>query len=222
MYVQNQNGINLKASGHQFTELCEDTLLIQADIRGIVEHNLDTTNMEVRSICQDIARQTFSHTSLEMSSSSIPFLTQYKPGGTMILTQDHITGRIIRKYSDPLGRWTHLQLAGKNGRILNFITAYQVCPRPTHKTGTTAFHQQESLLRKQGRIDTNPRWNFRKDLIAFLKPMKHRKEHIILAGDFNEPLESGTSNMSKICQDIGLADVFSIRHPTVPEPATHI
>jgi hypothetical protein len=52
--------------------------------------------------------------------------------------------------------------------------------------------------------------------------MKQRNEHIILVGDFNEPLDAGNSNMAKICQDIGLADVFSIRHPHLPEPATHI
>ena len=42
-----------------------------------------------------------------------------------------------------------------------------------------------------------------------------------LAGDFNEPLDTN-SNMSKLCQDIGLTDVFSLRHPTLPEPATYI
>jgi endonuclease/exonuclease/phosphatase family metal-dependent hydrolase len=52
--------------------------------------------------------------------------------------------------------------------------------------------------------------------------MKLRDEQIILAGDFNESLDAGTSNMSKICQDIGLSDVFSIRHPDIPEPATYI
>ena len=140
----------------------------------------------------------------------------------MILATEGITGRVTQQTSDTLGRWTYLQMAGRNGRILNFITAYQVCARPTNKTGTTAYHQQESLLRTQGRIDPHPRRNFRKDLTAFLKPMKQRNEHIILAGDFNEPLDSGTSNMSKICQDIGLSDVFSIRHRDTPEPATYI
>jgi hypothetical protein len=213
IFAQNQNGCNLRDKGYQFKEICEDTLLIQADLRAIIEHNLDTTNMDVRQTCYDIAKQTFPHFALEMTSSSIPFLTNYKPGGTTILTHDNITGRIMHKYSDPLGRWTHLQLAGKNNRILNFIAAYQVCPRPTHKTGTTAFHQQESLLRNQGRADFNPRRNFRKDITKFLQPMKQRNEHIILVGDFNEPLDAGNSNMAKICQDIGLADVFSIRHP---------
>ena len=92
LYSQNQNGCNLKDKGYQFKELCEDTLLIQADIRSIIEHNLDTTSMAVRQTYLEIAKQTFSHFSLEMTSSMIPFLTQYKPGGTMILTQDNITG----------------------------------------------------------------------------------------------------------------------------------
>jgi hypothetical protein len=127
VYVQNQHGINIKNNGHQFKELCEDTRLIQADLRGIVEHNLDTTNAEVRRSCTDIAKQTFPHHILEMTSSSIAYKTPYKPGGTMILATEGITGRVTQQTSDTLGRWTYLQMAGRNGRILNFITAYQVC-----------------------------------------------------------------------------------------------
>jgi hypothetical protein len=140
----------------------------------------------------------------------------------MILAQANITGRIIHnKSGDPLGQWTYLQLAGCNRKVLNFITAYQVCPRPTIKTGTTAYHRQESLLQTQGQTDHNPCHNFRKDLTVLLKPMKHCNEHIILIGNFNEPLDNN-SNMSKLYQDIGLMDVFSLHYPTLSEPATHI
>jgi hypothetical protein len=100
-YAQNQNGVNLRDNGHQFKEICEDTRLIQADLRGLIEHNLDTTNLEVRQTCYDIAKQTFSHNILQMSSSSIPFRTHFKPGGTMILAQNDISGRVIKQSSDP-------------------------------------------------------------------------------------------------------------------------
>jgi hypothetical protein len=97
-----------------------------------------------------------------------------------------------------------------------------VCSRPPNKTGITAFHQQESLLRQRSSLKTNPRHQFYKNLTIFLKPFKTNREAIILAGDFNKVLDSGASNMSKVCQDIELVDVMVLRHPHLPDPATHI
>jgi hypothetical protein len=153
----------------------------------------------------------------------IQLTTNYKPGGTLILAQDHITGRVIEKHSDALGCWTHLKMAGRDGKIIHFLTAHQVCSRPTHRHGITAFHQQESLLRQRpsNGQDLNPRRQFYKDLIKYLKPFKDCNEGIILAGDFNEVLDFGNSNMSKVCQEIELVDVMALRHPNIPDPATH-
>jgi hypothetical protein len=222
IYVQNGNGFNTKDEGHQLRELFEDTKQIQADLRGVIEHNLDATNFEVRKICFDAARKALNQHAIEFGSSSIPFQTQYKPGGTMTIANGDIVGRITNQFSDPLGRWTTITMACRNNKLIHLITAYQVCPRPTHRTGTTAFHQQESLLRLQGLADINPRRNFRIDIIKYMKSLETPDSAFILAGDFNEPLVLETSNTSKISQALSLVDVMQLRHPTLDEPATHI
>ena len=99
---------------------------------------------------------------------------------------------------------------------------YQVCSRPTNKTGITAYHQQENILRLEHKDDKRPRKHFQKDLISQLKIWQQTGESIILVGDFNEPLVPDISNMAKVAQDLDLVDIHSHRHPHLPEPATYI
>jgi hypothetical protein len=152
------------------------------------EHNLDTNKFAVRQSLQNIARQSFTHHSLQTATSSTKADRFYKPGGTLILAQGDMVGRIKDRGSDSLGRWTWMKLVGRNNKIITIISAYQVCVRPTNRTGTTAYHQQESLLRLKGAKKANPRKYFHRDLNEFIRITKTRKEQIILVGDFNESM----------------------------------
>jgi hypothetical protein len=49
-----------------------------------------------------------------------------------------------------------------------------------------------------------------------------RQIHHAGIGNLNEPLVPDTSNMAKVVQDLDLFDIFSHRHPHLPEPATYI
>jgi hypothetical protein len=100
--------------------------------------------------------------------------------------------------------------------------AYQVCVRPTNKIGFTAFHQQETLLRRKKRTDTNPRKNFHSDLKRFIQACQHRNEDIYLAGDFNEALEHTNSKMHSLCAECNLVGVWTHLHPKHPDFATCI
>jgi hypothetical protein len=219
--VQNLNSINTRNLIYKSREILEDTQLMQANIQGVIEHNLDATNFEVRCLCHDNTKKAFHHHSIEFGSSTIPFKTQYKPGGTMAIAHGNIVGQITHKSSAPLGRCSTLTFACQNNQVLQFITAYQVCPRPNNRTGTTVFHQQESLLRLQGRTDLNPRRHFQIDILKYLKTLKDRNDAIILAGNFNEPLTLKTFTTAKICQNINLVDV-DLRNVPQPSHTLHI
>ena len=106
--------------------------------------------------------------------------------------------------------------------MVTHIAAYQVCVRPTNKTGLTAFHQQETLLGRQKQSDTNPRKNFHSDLKRFIKECQQRNEDIYLAGDFNETLEHSTSRMRSMCAECNLVDIWTQLHPNHPDFATYI
>jgi hypothetical protein len=140
-----------------------------------------------------MAKQTFTHCLLQTATSSIPAEKFYKPGGTMLLAQGNVVGRIKERGSDPLGRWSWIKLIGRNKQLITVISAYHVCVQPTHTTGTTAYHQQESLLRQKGIQKPKPRKYFQRNLSEFIRVSRSRQELIILVEDFNEPMKEQSS-----------------------------
>jgi hypothetical protein len=220
MYFINLNGINLNKNAVKFRDLCEEIKKADIHLLAAAEHNLDTNKFVVRKTLQDIARRTFTRHSLQTATSSVRADKFYKPGGTMLLAQGDMIGRIKEKGSDTLGRWTWMKLVGKEQKIITVISAYQVCIRPTNRTGTTAYHQQESLLRQKGAKKANPRKYFHRDLNEFVRKAITRKEQIILVGDFNEPMNE-RSSMSRIAAKQGLVDILFQRNSQSPEPNTY-
>ena len=219
-YFINLNGINLEKGGIQFRDLCKQIHKSQINIFAAAEHNLDTDKFEVRQILQNTARQSFTHYTMHTATSSTRADKFYKPGGTLLLAQGDIIGRIKERGNDPLGRWTWMKFIGREKRLITVISAYQVCKRPTHATGTTAFHQQASLLRQKGIVQPNPRKFFHRDLTEFIRLCKSRNELLILAGDFNEPITE-QSSIARIAAKHQLVDIMFQRRPHCPEPNTY-
>jgi hypothetical protein len=220
LYFINLNGINLTKGAVKFRDLCSEIKQADIDILAASEHNLDTNKFVVRQLLQQMATQSFDHHTIQTATSSIPADKFYKPGGTMLLAQGNVVGRIKERGSDPLGRWSWIKLIGRNKRLITVISAYQVCIRPTHATGTTAYHQQESLLRQKGITKPKPRKYFHRDLNDFVKTSKNRQELIILVGDFNEPMNE-RSSMARIASTHQLVDVLYQRNSHLPEPNTY-
>jgi hypothetical protein len=221
-YSGNVNGIKYTKTGNPMRDHSEEQHHMEADVRGYIEHNLDTMNFQVREMFHKTAKLANPHYVLTMASSTIPAATTYKPGGTASIAMGDITGRLSEHGSDDLGRWSFMKFQGRSGRVVTHITAYQVCVRPTNKTGFTAFHQQEVLLRRKQRTDTNPRKNFHSDLKRFIQGCQLRNEDIYLAGDFNETLEHSNSRMRSLCAECNLVDIWTHLHPEHPDFATYI
>jgi hypothetical protein len=154
LYFINLNGLNLQNNAAKFCDLCEE--LYKSDVHLFVaaELNLDTQKFAIQKALQDTARKT------QTSTSTISAEKFYKPGGTMIMAQGDLVGRITERGSDSMGRWSWIKLVGKNQRLVTLISAYQVCARPTNRTGITAYHQQQSILRQRGIKKAKPRHFF--------------------------------------------------------------
>jgi hypothetical protein len=220
LYFINLNGLNLQKKAAKFRDLCEEMRNANVDLFAAAEHNLDTNKFAVRQSLQDIAQKSFQHHCIQTATSTTTADKFYKPGGTLIMTQGDLVGRIKDRGSDQMGRWTWIKLVGKNQRLVTVISAYQVCTRPTNKTGTTAYHQQECLLRLRGVKNANPRKYFQRDLNEFIRICKTRTESVILVGDFNEPLTE-KSSMAKIAANHGLVDILFQRNSHLQEPPTY-
>lgn len=137
------------------------------------------------------------------------------------MAQGDIVGCIKARGSDSLGRWSWVRLVDKNQKLITVISAYQVCSRPTHHSGTTAYHQQESLLRQKRIKKAKPRKYFQRDLSEFVWLCKTRHESIVLVGDFNEPMHEHSS-MTKLALTHGLVGILFQRNSHLPEPNTYV
>ena len=214
LYFQNVNGLQMDTVGGDFSEVCHTANEIQADIVCIAEHNLDTTKYHIKSIMEDQKRKICGQQArLTHASSTIQMSGNYKPGGTLQLSQGNITARLLTTGADELGRWTYQTFAGKANKPVTIITVYQVCHKSARNQGQyTASSQQESLLRQRGETDYTPRKAFRKDLKLQIKSFRDTNHQLIIVGDFNEVLGSDTSGMAQLCSEFDLLNLFKYYH----------
>jgi hypothetical protein len=66
------------------------------------------------------------------------------------------SARGTKNGSNKLGRWSYQLLDGQYDKDIFIICVYHCCKTPTKPKGMTAYHQQEILLSKMDRTDTEP------------------------------------------------------------------
>jgi hypothetical protein len=146
MYAQNVNGLPLDRRGGQYDTLCKVIKEAQADVFLGQEHNLDSSQYQVKSILHDTSKQHWQRYRLNIATTPISFTSMYKPGGTFMLAAGNVTGRIISQDQDKWGRWVSLTFQGMAGRKITMVSAYQVVTDVARGGTTTATTQQYSLL----------------------------------------------------------------------------
>ena len=219
VYSQNVNGLSMDRRGGQFDDVCTMHKEIEADVFCGQEHNLDTTQMHIRSYIQDAARQHWDRSRVIFGTTPIPFNGNYKPGGTFIMTTGSVAGRTTKQVTDKWGRWVLHEFVGKASQKLIIVSAYQPIDKRGHEGNLTIASQHRTLL-LQSQDTTNPRTAFRRDLLATLMPYSQAGVDILLMGDFNEPFSSDPDGMSHLANTLNLVNLMSVRHSSKP-PATY-
>jgi hypothetical protein len=211
LYLCNPNGLQLHSTGGQFTEFLSQVADIEPDIIGITEHNLDTTKQHIQLRMKSSIRSVFAKSHLVTSSSTIPSVHDFKPGGTLIAAQGNITRRIVTSGTDSFGRWAFLELVGKCHWNVVIVIAYQVCQQSFITNNTikslSATSQQYIIMRQQDRTYT-PREAFISDLTTFIKSIHQRNHGVLLLGDFNEPLSIEHKGMTGLTIECNLTGVM--------------
>ena len=218
--VQNVNGISIDGRGGQLNDICAVAQETLADIFCGQEHNLDVTQMHVRSLLYDTVQQYWDRTRFIAGTTPIPFATPYKPGGTFLLTSGRTSGRVVHQTQDRWGRWVTQEFSGRAGTKVVIVSAYQ----PVEKRGqegnlTVAGQHRSLLLQSQGPV-TNPRSAFRRDLLLALQGHLRAGSDILLVGDFNESFGSDADGMSFIAGELQLVNLGPLRHSS-HAPATY-
>ena len=211
VYCGNPNGVRVFGRGDDWHEYLEEMSRFQTDALLLYKINLNTHLARVRNLLHDTCRQVLSSYRLITSSSTIASTTSFKPGGTLICTLGSVSTRVITQGADEMGRWLYAVLTGKGDKRLCIVSAYQVCHQEIHSGSRiqtfTASAQQTSLLRQQGRL-LSPRQAFVTDLKDFLIQQRELGYGVLLAGDFNKPLQEELVGMTKLCVDLQLSDIL--------------
>jgi hypothetical protein len=129
--ANNLSGIHLDRRGGYYDELCKIIKEVGADVFCGQEHNLDTTQSAVRNIMYETTNQQWDQSRLIFGSSPITFTSQYKPGGTMMLTVGNTSARVIAQKSDKWCRWVSQEFTGRGGKKIAIFSCYQVVYKPS-------------------------------------------------------------------------------------------
>ena len=186
IYFQNINGLRLADNGTDILDVFYQMEAIRADIFGFAETKLDCRNQQVKTILHRAKRKVWDHCKITTSSSTCSWHSLHKPGGTLLGITGPMVGRVRKTIEDDLGRWTGVELLGRDGRNVVIICAYQVCQLHGPAGQSTAYQQQVALLRQQGQLQPSPRKQFILDLGVLVKSYHDHNCDIILMGDFNE------------------------------------
>ena len=155
-YFQNVNGLRVCDGGIDMLDAMYHMETIRADVFGFAETKLDCRNSKEKSLIQRNKNKVWSHCRISTGSSDLPWHALTKPGGVMLGITGPLVGRLRKTVDDALGRWTGMELLGRDGRKLVIICAYQVSQRGGRPGDFTAYSQQVSILRRRGHHNTNP------------------------------------------------------------------
>jgi hypothetical protein len=124
LYAQNVNGLPLDRRGGQYDTLCKVIKEAQVDVFLGQEHNLDSSQYQVKSILHDTSKPHWQRYRLNIATTPISFTSMYKPGGgTFMLAAGNVTGRIISQDQDKWGRWVSQTFQGMAGRKITMVSA---------------------------------------------------------------------------------------------------
>jgi hypothetical protein len=154
-----------------------------------------------------------------MSASTIPFASYYQPGSTLTAVFNDTVCRFKSKSADPMGRWSQVSLTGRKGRVIHFVTVYQVVKTPTIGP-FTAYQQQVASLRLSNRSQSL-RQAFISDLSQYLRELHTPTSEFVMMGDLNEVVGLERSGFQKITNEFDLVDILAHYHSIESEVPTY-
>ena len=131
--------------------------------------------------------------------------------------------RIKKSGTYRMRRWCYQVMEGR-GREVLLVNVYQACKKLTSADGKLTNAQQQRIMLSEENCDnSDPRKQFKKDLIDFIRKYKLKNGNIIpiLMGDWNNNRGKRTF-AAEAEKKFGLIDAFKRRFPNSDEFKTHI
>ena len=102
-YFQNVNGLRFGDNGSDILDAFFHMESIRADVFGFVETKLDCRQSFVQQLLHRQKQKVWDHCKLVTASSSCPWHSPHKPGGTLLAVTGPLIGRARHTISDDLG-----------------------------------------------------------------------------------------------------------------------
>ena len=156
-YGLNIHGISSSQNYEEGQHLAEALKLLQIDVWGLHEVNLNTGCPNTAYEAASIFKTNDIGTKIQTSTSPELFPTRYKPGGTLTGINSKLVGRVHSQGADPIGRWSWITLQGSQQRKITIITAYRVCAGNLHSSDGTVWKQEWRALTSPANASPEPR-----------------------------------------------------------------
>jgi len=203
-----------------FTVITTELTLLSASIFCAQETNVNwnaKTVTQLRGQCRRVNPQLQFATSTSAEKAS----DWFKPGGTLTMTLNQWSGRVIQSGTDTnLGHRSYLKLIGKHEKRLIVMSGYRVCNQQFDATSQTVTSQQTHLLQADGIPNPQPCMIFLNDLIHLVKQWRQSNKEIILCMDANDPIDDPKAEISRLFQETDLMDLHHHKYPGSRKPAT--
>lgn len=125
-----------------------------------------------------------------VTSSMTTKETGYLPGGTAMITQGPISGRVYRRGSDYLGRFSWMAFRGKDGTGVIAIDGYRVSQhRGTVAGENTAYMHEWEKLHQESETNQDPRLSVLEAIFEVLQEWGNRGYHPLVMMDANVELD---------------------------------
>ena len=208
IWYTNPNGLGINptdAKSHStFAFLYHKSM---ADIICLAETNLNWHILQYNSRLNNRLRAYYREFYSTTSNNKHEKHTKNQRGGTCTFAVGQITYRIRTSGNDTtgMGRWSWIQIDGKDNHRTRVITAYRPCRAPKNSGLTTTWDQQFRYLRKQN-LPSDPRQQFDLDLSKLLSSWQNEGIKIILSIDANDNILEGKLN--DLIDELGLINIF--------------
>jgi len=209
--------LSWKAAAHAIDQSEADTIAFQ-------ETNIAWNKIHQRKI-QQILQTPTGNATISTSSSAEISTSPHQRGGTLQAILGDWTSRTVRIGQDTsgLGRWSFIELQGKDDQRYIILSGYRVCENQTIDPGSNnTFNQQYRLLHQQGHRNPDPRTKFVDDLIVTINCWRTQNKAVLICIDANEnPQTPGNPGIARMFMETDLQDLHSTRYPNQLRPPTY-